>query len=199
MTIYEAVTKRRSIRRFKDIAVPHYILERCVNAARLAPSGRNHQLCEYIIVDDEELLPKVFHSVTRWAGQPREKGAPLPEQSPKAYIIILINSKLEAELDAERKVTTYDVGIAAENMILVALEQGLGSCPILSFDPDELKQILNIPDIYEFALGLALGYPDESPVLEVAEGTVEYWVDSQGTRHVPKRKLEDILHRNKFQ
>jgi len=198
MNVYEAVTKRRSIRRFKDIAVPYDVLEKCVNAARLAPSARNYQLCEYVVVEDEKLLPMVFHSVTRWAGQPREKGAPPTGKSPRAYIIILINSKLEADLGAERKVTTYDVGLAAGSMILVATENGLGSCPILSFDPEELKGVLNIPDTHEFALGVALGYPDEKSVPEVYRGKIEYWVDSQGTRHVPKKKLENVLHRNKF-
>ena len=70
MDVYEAAVSRRSIRRFKDIAVPYDVLERCIDAARLAPTGRNRQLCEYIIIDDEELLPKVFDNITIWAGQP---------------------------------------------------------------------------------------------------------------------------------
>jgi nitroreductase len=198
MDVYEAVINRRSIRRFKDIAVPYEALEKCVNAARLAPSGMNRQLCEYIIIDDEQLLPKVFDSITRWAGQPKPNGA-LLEHTPEAYIIILINSALEVELGGNQRTTFYDVGLAAENIVLVALEQGIGTCPILSFTEDKLKQVLSIADDYKIALVLALGYPDESPVAEMSDGSVKYWIDSQGTRHVPKRKLEDILHRNKFQ
>ena len=198
MDVYEAVIKRRSIRRFKDITVPYEVLEKCVNAGGLAPSARNRQLCEYIIVGDEQLLPKMFGGITTWAGQARAKGDPLPEHPPKAYIIMLINSRLEAEFGGTRSTTTYDVGLSVENMILVALEQGVGACPILSFDENELKRSLNIPDNYDIALVLALGYPDESPVPEVSVGPIQYWIDSQGVRHVPKRKLEDILHRNKF-
>jgi nitroreductase len=198
MDVYEAVISRRSIRRFKDIAVSYEALEKCVNAARLAPSGMNRQLCEYIIIDNEQLLPKVFDSITRWAGQPKPKGA-LLEHTPKAYIIILINKALEGEVGNLGRVTTYDVGMSAENMILVALEQGLGSCPMLGFERDELRQVLNIPESYDIALLVALGYSDESPVAEESTGSVERWVDDQGVRHVPKRKLEDILHRNKFQ
>jgi nitroreductase len=197
MDVYKAAISRRSIRRFKDIAVPYEALEKCVNAARLAPSGMNRQLCEYIIIDDEQLLPKVFDSITRWAGQPKPKGT-LLEHTPKAYIIILINSALEAELGGNQRLTIYDVGLAAENIILVALEQGLGSCPILGFERDELRQVLNIPESYDIALLVALGYPDERPVAEESTGSVERWVDDQGVRHVPKRKLENILHRNKF-
>ena len=68
MDVYKAATSRRSIRRFKDIAVPYEALEKCVNAARLAPSGLNRQLCEYLIIDDEQLLPGVFDGITRWVG-----------------------------------------------------------------------------------------------------------------------------------
>jgi len=198
MGVYQTVTKRRSIRRFKDVTVAYDILERCVNAARLAPTACNRQLCEYIIVDDEQLLPQVFDTLASWAGQPAAKGGPPLGYRPKAYIITLINSSLEAEFGGPRRFTIYDVGMAAENMILVALEQGIGICPMLSFKQTELKQILNIPDNYEIALVLALGYPDESPVLEVATDSVKSWVDSKGMRHVPKRELSDIIHRNKF-
>lgn len=198
MDVYEAVIKRRSIREFKDIPVPYDVLERCVNAARLAPTAGNRQLCEHIIIDDEQLLPQVFDTVGSWAGQPRPKDGWSPGRRPKAYIVTLINSPLQTELGGNRRDTTYDIGMAAENMTLVALEQGLGSCAITSFKQGKLRQVLNIPDKYEIAMVLALGFPDESPVLEVATDSIKRWVDSEGTRHVPKRKLEDIVHRNKL-
>ena len=198
MNIYEAAISRRSIREFKDIPVPYDVLEKCVNAARLAPSARNSQLCEYIIVDDEQLLPQVLDAVGSWAGVPRPEEGWSPERRPKAYIITLINSQLEKELGGNIRWTSYDVGMSAENMMLVALEQGIGSCAIASFKQDKLRQVLNIPDKYEIALGLALGFPDESPVLEVTTDSVERWIDSNGVRHIPKRKLEDITHRNIF-
>jgi nitroreductase len=199
MDVYEAAVKRRSIRRFQDKPVPYDVLEKCVDAGRLAPCGRNHQVCEYIIVDDAKLLPEVFENIGGSAIQSPEKGGPLPENRAKAYIITLINKHREDEYDANRRrITLYDVGIAAENIILVALEQGIGTCPILMFNEGGLKQVLNIPDKYDLALVIAMGYPNESPVPEVSDGPVNIWVDDQGVRHVPKRKLEDITHRNKF-
>ncbi len=198
MDIYEAVIKRRSIREFKDIPVPYDVLEKCVNTARLAPTAANRQLCEYIIVDDEQLLPRVFDAVGSWFGVPRPKDGWPPGRRPKAYIVTLINSPLEAEFGGNRRDTTYDIGMAAENMTLVALEQGIGSCAITSFKQGKLRQVLNIPDKYEIAMVLALGFSDESPVLEVATDSIKRWVDSEGVRHIPKRKLEDIVHRNKL-
>ena len=197
MNVYEAVMKRRSIRRFQDKAVPYEALEKCIEAARLAPTARNLQVCEYIVVDDTGLLPQVFAAIKSWVGKPWPSDVPAKYQ-PKAYIITLINSAAEKELGGSRSNTVIDVGQAAENILLVALEEGLGTCTLMSFAARELKPVLNIPDQYEVALAIALGYPDESPVVETATDSVKRWADSQGVSHVPKRKLEDILHRNKL-
>ncbi len=196
MDVYEAVIKRRAIRRFQDRPVPYDVLEKCVDAGRLAPSGRNHQLCEYIIVDDKQLLPGMFDNVSVWGQMEAPKEKPDVRRAPRAYIIILINRTWENEASRPRWITTYDVGFAAENLILVALEQGLGACPALMFKEEKLKQILNIPDSRDVALVVAMGYPDESPVMEVATDSVRPWVDNENVRHIPKRKLGDITHRN---
>ncbi len=198
MDVYEAVTRRRSIRRFKDTPVDYAILERCVNAARLAPTAINSQLCEYIIVDDEHMLSKVLDAVVMWAGVPRPEDGWSTERRPKAYIITLINTGLAAELGAGRENTNYDAALAVENTVMVAQEQGLGSCVLTGINRKKLRRALNIPDRYEIAILLALGFPDESPVVEVATGSVERWVDDKGALHVPKRRLEDVLHRNRF-
>jgi len=191
MDIYEVTISRRSIRRFEDIPVSHQVLERCVNAARLAPSARNLQPLEYIVVDNEQLLPEVF-STLQWASYIGPAGNPPEGKRPKAYIVILKNNK------AGISASVYDVGMATENMILVALAEGVGSCALAAVDRDKLRKILDIPDDYEIPLVLALGYPDESPVEEPFEGSVRYWKDEGGVLHVPKKSLEMVLHWNTF-
>jgi nitroreductase len=197
MNIYEAITKRRSIRRFQNQAVPYEALEKCIDSARLAPSGRNQQVGEYIVINDTEVLPGIFEHIGGSAKLPSDKGGPRPEQTPKAYIIILVNKTLEGTVN-RRRITLYDIGMAAENIILTALEQGIGCCPILMFNEVDLKLLLEIPDTHDIALVIAMGYPDESPVADVAINSTNIWVDDKGVRHVPKRKLEDIIHKNKF-
>ncbi len=198
MKVYEAILKRRAIRRFKDRAVSYEVLEKCIDAARLAPSGRNQQLGEYIVINDARVLPGIFENIGGSAKLPPDKGGPRPEQTPKAYTIILINKTREG--DAKRRgVTLLDTGMAAENIMLNALEQGIGCCPILMFNEANLRLLLEIPDNYDIALVIAMGYPDESPVADIATDSTNIWVDDKGTRHVPKRKLADIIHHNKFE
>ena len=198
MDVYEAVVKRRSIREFKTKPVAYQLLEKCVDAARLAPTAMNCQLCEYIIIDDEKLLPQVLDSINILSGIQRPEEGWSPGRRPRAYIITLINTELEAKIGTGRTNIHYDAGLAMENMVLMALEQGLGSCVMTGIDRGKLRQILNIADKYEIAMLLALGYPDEKPVIEVATDSVKRWVDKKGVRHIPKRRLKDIVHRNKF-
>jgi nitroreductase len=197
MKVYEAILKRRSIRRFKEKSVPYDALEKCIDSARLAPSGRNQQLCEYIVINDAKVLPGIFEHIGGSAKLPPDKGGPRPEQAPKAYTIVLINKSQESSPE-RRKITLIDVGLAAENIMLAALEQGLGCCPILMFNEADLKLLLDIPEGYDIALVIAMGYPDESPVADVAKDSLNIYVDDKGARHVPKKKLADVIHHNKF-
>ena len=198
MNVIEAVAKRRAIRRFKDKPVPYAALEKCAEAARLAPSGRNQQTCEYVLINSPDVLPGIFENIGGSVKLPPDKGGPGPSQQPKAYIIVLINKAVEGDAN-RRRVTYYDVGMAAQNIMLEAVEQGLGSCPVLMFNEANIKPVLNIPDTHDIALVIVMGFPDESPAADaVVDGNTTVTVDAKGVRHVPKRTLADIVHRNGF-
>jgi nitroreductase len=191
MDVYEVAVSRRSIRRFQDIPVPYQVLERCVDAARLAPSAANLQPLEYIIVNDDRLLDEVFATLG-WAAYIRPDGDPPEGKRPKAYIVIVSNS------GAASAFTAYDVGASMENMILVAWAEGIGSCPIANVDRDKLRGILHIPAEYEIPVVLALGYPDERPLEEPFDGSVKYWKNKAGVLHVPKKRSEMVQHWNTY-
>jgi nitroreductase len=191
MSVYEKVVSRRTIRQFKPQPVSKEILEKLVNAGRLAPSGANLQPLEFVVIDDVSVAQQVFPCL-KWAAYISPRGDPRPGQEPTAYVIILVNTEIRPQG------FEWDVGAAMENMILTAWESGIGSCWLLSIDRDGLRQILSVPDNYRIDSVLALGYPAEESLVEELTDSVKYWKDAQGRFHVPKRALKDVLHRNTF-
>jgi nitroreductase len=96
------------------------------------------------------------------------------------------------------KWTGHDIGAAVENMILVALEAGIGSCWIASVNRPPLRQNLKIPDEFEIDSVLALGYPAEEPLAFDLDESVKYFRDDNGRLHVPKRTMHAVVSHNKF-
>lgn len=191
MTVYDLVLKRRSIRKFTQTPVPEALLDKLLDAGRLAPVAANRQPLEFLAVSDPDLCAQVFPH-TRWAGY-LEDGAPRPGEEPTAYVLILVNDHVKSP------VPDQDVGFAAESLLLTALDEGVAGCAIGSLDRKPLFDLLEIPDHYSLSLALALGYPAETSVVEEMQGEdVKYWRDEQGVFHVPKRPKAKVAHWNKF-
>jgi len=191
LSLYDLIVSRRTIRQFKSKPIARPILEKIVNAGRLAPSAGNMQPLEFVVVDDDETRRRIFPCL-RWAGYIAPAGNPRPGQEPMAYIFPIINQGVR------EKGYENDVGAAAENMILAAWEEGIGSCWLISVERGKAAAILNVPEGLRVDSVIALGYPAESPVVEEFKDSVKYWKDDQGILHVPKRRLEDVLHFNRF-
>ncbi len=194
MSVYDLIISRRTIRRFKQDEIPLKILEKLVNAGRLAPSAANKQPLEFIVVYDKEVVKKVF-STLAWAGYISPRGIPPEGQQPTAYIVVLINRRITESGGI------HDASAAIENIILTALEEGIGSCWIGSINRPHLAEILSIPPHCEIDSVVALGYKNESPVyedLKNPDDSIKYYKDESGTLHVPKRRLMDILHYNTY-
>lgn len=186
MSTYDLIRQRRTIRKFQQKKLERSQLERLVEAAGLAPSASNLQPLKYIIVGEEEKVAQFFQHV-KWAGYIAPEGNPKKGEEPVAYIVIL------ADTEVRKAGYELDAGAAAQNMILSALEEGIGSCWIASIDREAVRKKLNIPDRYVIITAVALGYPSESPVMEDEKGSIRYYKDESGILHVPKRKLEDII------
>ncbi len=190
MNVYQLMQKRRTIRKFEQKPVPKDLLERCVDAARMGPSGANLQPLEYIVVSEPQQCQQVFPH-TAWAGYLPD-WSPAAEERPTAYIFILTNREVRAN-------APMDVGIAAQNITLVALEEGVGSCMIGSLDRDALRMVLGVPPHCDISLAVALGYPAEQPeMVEMTDDSIKYYRDKDGTLKVPKRALADILHWERY-
>tara|TARA_Y100000031_G_C8175491_1_gene363886 strand:+ start:255 stop:842 length:588 start_codon:yes stop_codon:yes gene_type:complete len=188
---YETILKRRTIRAFKQTPIPKKAIDMALNAARLAPSAANYQFLEYLVIDDKSLQDKIFPNL-RWAGYVKPKRDPGPNQRPRLYIAVLSNSQKSP------KCNPRDIGAAVENLTLTFLSFGIGCCWVVAFEEDVIRQIFGIADYYMVDSIIAVGYPDESPILETDSENIKYWLDENNQLHVPKRPLSDIVHLNKI-
>lgn len=186
--IKELICQNRSYRRF-DQAAPVTIetLRELVELARYSASGANLQPLKYMLSCDPEKNALIFPYLA-WAGYLTEWPGPDEGERPSAYIIILGDKKIAESFGV-------DHGIAAQSMLLGAVERGLGGCMIASIRRPGLRQVLNIDDRYDILLVLALGKPVETVVVDpvAADGSIKYWRDEQAVHHVPKRSLEELI------
>jgi nitroreductase len=193
MMIKDLITRNRSYRRFQeDKPVSEKALLDLVELARLSPSGGNKQPLKFFLSRDPETNDRIF-PLLAWAAYLKDWPGPDPGERPAAYIIVLGDNNISNSFGC-------DHGIAAQSIMLGAIEKGLGGCIIASVQKAKLKQILNLAENLEILLVLALGQPKETVVVDQLnkEGDIRYWRDEQGIHHVPKRSLEEliIVHKN---
>jgi nitroreductase len=162
-------------------------LRELVELARLSPSGGNRQPLKFILSCTPSANETVFKHLT-WAVYLKDWPGPEEGERPSAYIIVL-GDKTIADAFA------YDAGIAAQSILLGAVEKGLGGCIIAFVNRDKLRAALQLPQHLEILLVLALGKPAEMIVIEPlgVDGKIEYWRDGEGVHHVPKRSLDDLI------
>ena len=188
MSFKDLVLKTRSYRRFRQAEpVPLDTLRELVDLARQTASGANIQPLKYILATDPAMNARIF-PLTRWAGYLENWPGPVEGERPSAYIVVLGDLELRKECET-------DLGIAAQTIMLAAVERGLGGCMIATVEREKLRTILKIPERYKILLVLALGRPVEQVVLEPVgpEGNIRYYRDAAGVHHVPKRSLEEVI------
>jgi len=186
--IRDLVIENRSCRRFyQDVAIERETLRELVDLARLSASAVNRQPLKYILSCDPQRNMVIF-SHLRWARYLKDWPGPSEGERPSAYIIMLGDTEIA-------KSFFCDHGIAAQSIFLGAREKGLGGCMHAGVQRDGLSKALGIPPRYKILLVLSLGKPKEKVVLETIgpDGDFNYWRDSDGVHHVPKRPLDDII------
>ncbi|HPQ54424.1 MAG TPA: nitroreductase family protein [Spirochaetota bacterium] len=191
MNLQTLIVRNRSYRRFsRREPVSAETLRGLVDMAGKSASAQNLQPLAYLLVHTPEGTEKVFPHL-KWAGYLKDWDGPGPEEQPPAYIIVLHDTTVRT---AEH-LLWCDLGLACQNILLGAVEQGLGGCLIGSANRTALRGALSIDTRYEPLLVIALGKPAEEAVLEETGegGDIRYYRDSSGVHHVPKRKLRDII------
>ena len=167
------------------------LLTAWVDAARLVASSGNAQPLRYAIVSDERACERVF-SCCAWAKALPDWPGPVPGERPSAYVVVCRdNDRTLADT-----FTAWDEGIAAQTIMLQAVEAGFGGCIIASFKKRSMAEALGVDaDRFQPDLVLALGKPVEDVrIVDLpAGGATEYWRDEAGVHYVPKRALSSVL------
>ncbi len=186
--IRDYILKNRSYRRFDGAhPISADTLREFIDLARLSGSGANRQPLKYILSCTPESNAKIFATLA-WAGYLRDWDGPAEGERPTGYIILLGDRKISQSFG-------IDPGIAAQSILLGAVERGLGGCMIASVKREALIEALGLAEEYEILLVIALGKPVEQVFLEPLpnDGDIKYWRDPSGGHHVPKRALDEII------
>ena len=152
-----------------------------LEVTRWIGSGMNAQPLRYRLVTgaDAALVHPIVH-----LGAALPEHVPYPGEEPSAYIVVCSSST--------GRPVDIDLGIAAQSILLRAVEKGLGGIFILNFNPTELREALNLP---MDPLGvIAIGKPNEQVFLvdAVPGGSLSYY-RKDGVHFVPKLSVEDII------
>lgn len=154
MSVLDVIRQRRSVRAYKSDPIPEESLHRVLEAARLAPSGKNLQPWKFIIAQDSELKKKLAEASN---AQDFIAAAPI--------VLVACGFPEECYRSMGRYMKSWpvDVTIALEHLILQAQEEGLGTCWIGSFEEREVKSLLAVPEHVRVLALTPLGYPGEIP------------------------------------
>jgi len=161
MSFLDLARRRQSDRGFTQRAVERETIERCLEAARMAPSACNSQPWFFVVIDEGELREQVALCARDLVMNHFVTSAPV--------IVALVSEAptLIPRLAGHWKDKPYylmDVGIAAEHFCLAAADEGLGSCLIGWFDEKRVKKLLGVPRRRRVVLLIAVGYPADERI-----------------------------------
>lgn len=165
MELDACIKGRRSVRAYKDEAVPKEKIEAVIEAGTWAPTGMSRQPWKFVVIENKEIIKLVSDETKKIV---RQRMPDMVEKFETKEDIVCYNAPVlilicTQEDDMWEQTNILDSVLAAENMFLKAYELGLGSCYMgfisyLNEKPDVLKKA-GVPSGYELMVPLILGYP----------------------------------------
>jgi nitroreductase len=162
MDLYDVVRTRRSVRKYRPDPVPQEVLNRVLDAARIAPSGSNRQPTRLIVVTDDETKKRLV---------PMCHDQAFIATAPVVIIACGRDIKYNRGEWMGRCAMIVDVAIAVDHLTLAARAEGLGTCWIGSFSNAALKKFFDLPEDVDVVALIPLGYPKGDAFTE-AEGRI---------------------------
>lgn len=189
MELQEAMKSRRSIRKFQPGAIPEGYIAELIEAGRLAPSGTNLQPTRYVVIKSEEARAKLKECTplpfvaaapvviaccvdTQSGASSLERMRELKEA--QAFVDTPLDREYKDPEAEKKKARTIDaaafkaylnlnVAIAIDHITLRAVDLGLGTCWVMMFDKEKVKNLLGLDERYDIVALLPVGYPDQAP------------------------------------
>jgi len=168
---WEAITSRRNVREYSDEPIAPEDLDRVLEAARRAPSSKNWQPWDFVVVTDRERLGELAA-----AG---EYAAHVPGSA--ATIALVMGDYADP---GERETARFDLGQAMMGIMLAAVDLGIGSGHATVMDQAVARRVLGLPADRFCAYLVALGHPAGRPLKPV--------------RNPARRAFEDVVHRDRW-
>jgi nitroreductase len=160
------IASKREVREYADRAVPDDVCRRILDAGRLAGSAQNRQLRRFVVVDSQQLRERLAELVF----------APANVRGAAFVVAVVVRGKGPS---------AFDAGRAAQNMMLGAWNEGVGSSPNGMPDSEAGGKLLGIAEDERVAIVLTFGYPARPQ--DPTARTLEEW--SEGANRKPLDEL----------
>jgi nitroreductase len=171
METWDAIRARRNVRQYRPDPISDEHLDRIVEAAWRAPSARNNQHWDFVVVTDPEQLQRLS---TVWRGAGHIAGAP-------AAIALVVPVP---EDDRSRLIDQYDLGQATLAMTIAATDLGIGTGHSSVGEQDLAREILGVPDTHLVSYLLGVGYPADRPLKPIV--------------NPDRRSFDEVRHRGRW-
>ncbi len=165
MDTWLAIASRREVREYADRALPEETVEQILDAGRLSGSAGNKQLWRFVVVGDAAVRGRLAQAIYE------------PGNMSSAQLVVAIVGR-----------SGFDTGRAAQNMLLVAWNQGVGGCPNGLRDPDGAREALDLAGEDEIAIVLTFGYPARER--DPSRHTPEEW-----SARANRKPLDELVER----
>ncbi len=171
METWDAIRTRRNVRQYTDDPIDRADLDRILEAGRRAPSSMNWQPWDFVVVSERDQLVELA-KVWQGAGHVARSAA-----------TIALVAEVPAD-DRHRDWLQYDCGQATANMMLAAVDLGIGSGHSAVLDQEQAQRVLGFPDGRFCVYLIALGRPADRPLRPI--------------QHPDRRAFDDVVHWGKW-
>ena len=168
--IFKILSSHRSVRKYKGEPIPDDLLDKILTSARQAPTSSNFQAYSIIAVKDKQSKKTLAHLC---GDQPWVESCPVflvicPDLYRLEQVCQFRNHKLNDKYIETFIVAVVDAALVAQNILVASEASGLGVCMIggIRNNPDQVCELLKLPDKVFPLMGICLGWPDHEPILK---------------------------------